>query len=329
MFSSNDLNNMNDLDLKNLILRINQYYPIINTNYKKILVDDNNPKHIQVKKILSNFLYHKFLNNDFINAFDINNKYKKELEIFKNLIFYNDGYYSLFKSLIWTEQSSSIYDELIWFLKTQNLDNDQYDIISNYLNNEKAKMILRSGRNDYNTLNNEVKNLNNFMKGFTSNEYISFRNLQRSLFNKNEIEIEQEYKAKKIGNIGEIISYDYLNKMKTNPYFVSKKCGDGFGYDIFFEYLYNNLIEVKTTLKYNTDDYFKLSNNEYNIMLDTLDLHDTNYYIFRVFVNILDNNDIRYSIDSLKSVNEKTLISTYDGKKYELDDSKEKIFIKK
>lgn len=77
-------------------------------------------------------------------------------------------------------------------------------------------------------------------------------------------------------------SFDYFNSQQYGQtYWVANVFGDGYGYDIMF---YNpnggeeNLIEVKSSRR---NEYFDLSENEFNIMMTTERLSNSNYYIMK------------------------------------------------
>ena len=132
---------------------------------------------------------------------------------------------------------------------------------------------------------------------------------------------------------GELYTFENLIKPCSNPIFTSRDLGDGFGYDMYYQYPNNNqiienLVEVKTTTNTSGNDYFTLSPNEYNILLQTINEHTVDYYICRVFFNP-DKMDFNYCF--LKLENNLLISTTYnnDGIAYEVSQNDNLCFVRK
>ena len=94
--------------------------------------------------------------------------------------------------------------------------------------------------------------------------------------------------------------YNIIRSFLNNS-FTARDMGNGFGYDMYHQgvlnnYLHEYLIEVKTTANLNDNDYFKLSNNEFNKMVDCSNLIFSHYYISRMFFDSVHNVISKYNV---------------------------------
>ena len=272
--------------------------------------------------VITNYLIERYkdilLNNNFINALKLNDdlRYLKRQEIQKNLPFlHTNNYYInyLFKTFVIPNKYygtlTNFYNGLFYFLKEHNscpLNDEQIKYIITFLENNKT--ILNINTNHYDSLNDEIIRYKNICLNRLTDDFSTFEQDKKALaavYNHYyEGNIMEDYKNKKLGIIGELYTFENL-KQFMNSCFISRDLGDGFGYDIYFQNIqnntiYENLIEVKTTTNINGNDYFSLSENEYNTIIQSQKYGNVNYYIGRIFADILNDN---FSCNFLKLEN--------------------------
>ncbi len=213
-------------------------------------------------------------------------------------------------------------------MKNIYLEND----IMNFINNN--KIIMYSTKDYYGygkTINEEEYWYNVFLDKLYKKKIVPNNNQSYE-------DALKEYENKLIGNIGEFYINNLLNNKLVNPYlsnidFVSKELGNGFGYDIYFQYINRDfikeyLIEVKTTFSKNmNNDSFNLTENEFNIMNEAMN-RDKEYRVYRVYK---DNNSYNHhklifdKKDSFIDIDNNDIIYTFDY----IDDKNNKVFIRK
>lgn len=305
----------------------------------------NNTTVIKLKRYLAECYYSFFDNDNLNNAFNISDDYyyQKKQEIFRCLPFNlnNKDYPQFFYRILnYTSDkygtiNNKFYPTLFEFFKKQNitmkniyLEND----IMNFINNNKIIMYATKDYYGYGkTINEEEYWYNVFLDKLYKKKIVPNNNQSYE-------DALKEYENKLIGNIGEFYINNILNNKLVNPYlsnidFVSKELGNGFGYDIYFQYINRDfikeyLIEVKTTFSKNmNNDSFNLTENEFNIMNEAMNI-DKEYRVYRVYK---DNNSYNHHKlifdmkDSFKDVDNKNIIYKLDH----IDDNNNKVFTRK
>ena len=305
----------------------------------------NNTTVIKLKRYLAECYYSFFDNDNLNNAFNISDDYyyQKKQEIFRCLPFNlnNKDYPQFFYRILnYTSDkygtiNNKFYPTLFEFFKEQNismknifLEND----IINFINNNKIIMYATKDYYGYGkTINEEEYWYNVFLDRLYKKKIVPD-------FDQSYEDALREYENKLIGNIGEFYINNLLNNKLVNPYlsnidFVSKELGNGFGYDIYFQYINRDfikeyLIEVKTTFSKNmNNDSFNLTENEFNIMNEAMN-RDKEYRVYRVYK---DNNSYNHhklifdKKDSFIDIDNNDIIYTFDY----IDDKNNKVFIRK
>ena len=305
----------------------------------------NNTTVIKLKRYLAECYYSFFDNDNLNNAFNISDDYyyQKKQEIFRCLPFNlnNKDYPQFFYRILnYTSDkygtiNNKFYPTLFEFFKEQNismknifLEND----IINFINNNKIIMYATKDYYGYGkTINEEEYWYNVFLDRLYKKKIVPD-------FDQSYEDALREYENKLIGNIGEFYINNLLNNKLVNPYlsnidFVSKELGNGFGYDIYFQYINRDfikeyLIEVKTTFSKNmNNDSFNLTENEFNIMNEAMN-RDKEYRVYRVYK---DNNSYNHhklifdKKDSFIDIDNNDIIYTFDY----IDDKNNKVFTRK
>ena len=263
----------------------------------------NHPTDMEVihfKHEFARYLMDCFNKSNFIYSLHYNDqiKYGKYLEMYKNFPINNEDMCVQYYRAIF-DYSTKLYDvvsKMISFCKEQGVSifNDyQIDIINKYLSDNEALNWNTKDEYDsyddgafyyYSSLNN---NFYDDFYSFKDSKMIDANIYGRDLSNYDFI---SNYQYKKLGNMGEWVCYNQIRN-NINSQFVSKDLGNGFGYDLYHNYINNgylgeSLYEVKSTANVSRDDVFSLSRNEYQKMLDCLKLPLSDYFVYRV---IFDN----------------------------------------
>lgn len=351
MTTADDINKIKDEEFKNLLLEFNRRVNFLNRKFSKISFDDTTDDGLFIKYELAKFLLKKIETDELVNAFNISDKtkYKKQMEIVKNLISYTKDrdYFDSFSSLIWTPESDNYFDSVLKFLKSQNITfrDNLDDKINNFLRNDLNWKAHNYGKSKYYSEDEEIYKLRctlanelglvNMPDDFQ--EFIDDCQLEnpRECFGKDTIFFRNKYKYKRLGNIGEHFVYDWLENLKTNPIWVARDLGDGFGYDEYCADTRERIVESKATFRDrdSENDEFKLSEDEHAVMCDCIDTPDREYYLFRTYI---DSSNISY--DNRKGLvliprDENTLVSTYKDFPctYNFDrvEDGKKVFVKK
>ncbi len=349
MLTMEDVIKVQDPDLKYLLIKFNSIHSFTDKDFYKIIPQNTTDEAIMIRKDLSNFICKKIINHDMINALNIPNelKYHKKKEIAINLLENNDtDFYPIINSILWMPEGHCPTDSLIQFLLDQDIFIDKNILtgIRDFLTDPSNKYIINTNRSRYLSIEDEKKLLlealfyNNIPIFTPPEDYQKFydeKTGNKKFSNPGE-EKEWEdkvlswYEAKRVGNIAEYYYQEKLDKSILNSCHVSRLYGDGFGYDhIGLFPMEERLYEAKGTIYEANKDSIKITNNEYNVMLDCLGLIHSNYYVPRIFMN---SNNISYKdMDLLEPRDDKTLISlTHNGViyKYDHEDEKGKVFVK-
>ena len=286
--------------------------------------DDNISKYI--KNWLLYNIQDEFLKPSLKEAFNMsdNLKYSKIVNIYQNLpCLTNNSEYQDYFYYILTNPSEyfGTYKNFINGCKNffdsmgNNIVNDEIftNIRRFILDNN---MIFKAGWDTYGTLTEEYNNLEMINNNIETKEFIGLKPYIESKLRLEQKNYSYEdmiwfYKNEKIGKIGELYSYEELKKINPNTIFVSKECGNGFGYDLLFktesiEYL----IEVKACLT-TSKDSFELTSNENDTLLDSLNRDRTIYVVDRVYIDLENNKISRNSLNYNKDTNS---FYSYDDK---------------
>lgn len=316
-------------DLCEIISKLNHHEidelttDIINKCKNVKLFIKNNPDNKiskEIVKILKSYYINNLNNQKLINAINLDDKrkYYKEQEIFKNLPLLDQANILFFNNIIdfpseYYGNIPNYYKGIFWFLETNNclIDKEYKNTIINYIDNHKELFYYTKSK--FNTIEEEKKNHSDALNGCYTDDYYEFiareksiATIQLKFFNEKDAYLKYLYK--KIGNIGELDFYMYVEKL---PYTVhtSKELSDGFGYDI---YCYDEkreteqLIEIKTTTSLDKET-FELTEKEYQEMINTLENKNTEYFVCITSLDI--QNDYKPKHQLLKAIDEYTFIS--------------------
>lgn len=278
--------------------------------------DDNISKYI--KNWLLYNIQDEFLKPGLKEAFDMSDdlKYTKIATIFQNLpCLTNNFEYQHYFYYILTNPSEYFgsYKNFIEgcknFFDTMNnnmVSNELFAKIRRYILDNKT--IFKAGWKNYGTYKEEYDNLEMISNNVEPKEFKDLKPYIESRLRTSQEyysydDMVQFYKNEKVGKLGEIYSYEELHKANPNTTFISKECGDGFGYDILFktesiEYL----VEVKSCLT-TSKDYFELTPNENDTLLDTLNRDRTIYVVDRVYIDLANNKISRKALNYNKDTN--------------------------
>lgn len=346
MVAKETIANIKDEELRSLLSYLDSNYSI--HNRPKLMPDNNNPEQILIKRELAKFFYRKLVSDELVSALNIidDYKYKRQIEVTRNLLFKdpNTDYYSIFKNMIWTESSPSMYDELIWFIKSQNISfEDDIDTkLSRFIRNSKNRHAIYNSKDIYLPLKYEQERLREFINYQENNgpvpiDYLIFKNnVDRVYMSECNGDVEgylqSKYKAQLIGHIGEYLVDNHLINMGRNPELIAKTLGNGYGYDEYYD-LGNveKLVEAKSTLSDSDDDSFVLTPNEFEVMCDCIDTQIRDYFVFRTFID-KDNLTTRkilvldpISDKTLRPLNERYTTYVY---RFNYEDDKGKHYVK-
>lgn len=258
---------------------------------------EENQETIIVKQFIDALLtvHISYLYNDYLReAFNNKLPYLRLIEVCKYSMFNPTLLICLF-NILELKSFPHYYKGLVEAITKYKPDmlNDPYirEILSYIIQNE--RYIEQIKGSNYHSKEEELLRFKNPQK--FSSEIQPYENYEEQLY---------RIQNKAIGNIGEIILYDLL-KIKDNCYFVARDINDFFGFDIYYtENDKEFLIEVKTTTYNREKDYFNISENEYQQMLDCLNKDNVKYIIARVF---LDTDLNLVSINKLTLIDEETL----------------------
>lgn len=310
-----------------------------------IIKNPNSPSVIKFLKDIADYYYSFFDNKNLNNALNISNDYyyQKKQEIFRYLPFnlnninHPEFFYKIFpfESEKYGTISNNFYPTLFEFLREQHIHVKNINLKSEILEFVKSNKAIMNAPKDYygygKTINEEEYWYNVFLDKLYKKKIVPNNNQSYE-------DALKEYENKLIGNIGEFYINNLLNNKLVNPYlsnidFVSKELGNGFGYDIYFQYINRDfikeyLIEVKTTFSKNmNNDSFNLTENEFNIMNEAMN-RDKEYRVYRVYK---DNNSYNHhklifdKKDSFIDIDNNDIIYTFDY----IDDKNNKVFIRK
>ena len=209
---------------------------------------------------------------------------------------------------------------LISFLEKFALYSDLRDKIIEFVSNEDNWKALKREKKEPITLEQEFKYLKEVEKGKINDDYIKFSG--QKFIEKN---MKQKYKNKKIGNIGELYTLDFLLSEKFNVRYVAQDISDGFGFD--FLALGRNsgefpeiLIDSKTTDNPN-NWYFSITANEFNALCNSDNKYPYHYFISRVLVGIDKETIEDHHMLTSSICNPNKFEGVYDNNlEYEIDD---------
>lgn len=355
MLTIEDLERVQDQELKDLLVKFNQLHRLDDNEFYKIVPDNNTYIAQIIRNDLAIYIYKKLVNPELLYALNIpdNLKYTKKKEISNSILLERCNIdYWLINGILWMPSGYCTTESLVEFIMQQNIDVDRNILtsIKNFVTDKSNSYIIKPSKSIYLPLEEEIRRLKDviFYKatGYMNapkelNDYV---NSEYQLLGARCIQLDKEedikrwafqtinsYQNKRIGNIGEYYHQRTLENANLHPQHISKNNGDGFGYDHLCSFpWYEDLTETKATLSDGVNDSIKITENEYNTMIDTLGLNYSNYYISRVFINPTDFSFKRNAL--LVPKDDKTLVPFYDtGYTYEYDhdDNNGKVFIKK
>ena len=297
----------------------------------------NNPNDPNVnlfKECLINMLQTPFLDNNFIQAINIpdEEKYRKKQEILRNFpLKWEEYQYRLyFYNLISTNNSIDFWTDCIKFFKEEGKCCIPENIIDKFIDFKNDNMLtIKSSKDYYLNYENELNLYQQLLSGQITEDFNDFKSNVKDKHLLSDYELFKKYEYKKIGNIGETYIFKKIKHM-PNAIFTAKDIGNGFGFDMYYQTYNNkqiieNLIEVKSTTNLNGNDFIELTENEYNVMINTLNEPNVEYYICRVFIDI---NKIEPEYYFLK-LSGNTLKDINNNIEYEVDETNNHLFKRK
>ena len=289
-----------------------------NINYY-LRCNENKKEVIEFKTFIAEYLSKLFYNQDFLKSLEIDNNlyYYKRQEIFKHFIFNSDNCYIL-DLLCWIlpefNEIGCLYninytDVLNDFFKKyidMSLNDEIIKKINWFIANSPVSISSSIKPNNYGTLEDtitEIRKLNYGIKTTGFNNYKS--DMQQDsyfVYNNPDYNYFEAYKNKIVGNYGELVVASEMKKELNFEH--TSLLSDNFHYDSYFQSYIDNSIqenvrEIKTTQKNIQDDneYFSLSEYEYNVMLDCIKRDNVNYRLIRFFMDANNpNNDEFYPL---------------------------------
>ena len=303
-----------------------------------IINNPNDPDVLNFKKIMIDFLQKPFLEEELINALRMPDdlKYLKKQRICQHfpLKWVSDFDYRLyFYNLFYINSNDSFWMDCINFFKSLDKCIIPEDIIEKLnefiINNDE---IIRHFKDDYKTLDEEIKLYKEFISGKNTSDYGNYMKYNYYLINEqciSDYNKEKMYANKKIGNIGELYIFEQL-KNYYNTIFAARDIGNGFGFDFYSQSyqegrIIENLIEVKSTTNLDGNDFIKLSSNELKVMKNALSEPNVNYYICRVFIDF-EKDSFEYYYLKLEG---NTLKDINNNIEYKMDENNECLFHRK
>ena len=212
--------------------------------------------------------------------------YLRQAEIYKNLPYTKCPNYAQFLPqflVIPSELYCKDYATFMYLLKKYLPEEAEDSVIKDiYTFIDNNGILLRSYKDEYGDINKEIELYTRVQKGELLSELKDFALDMRVM---DSYDVIPRFMNKRIGNIGELYAFNFINK--SYKLFVSRDIGNGFGYDIYFldEDNIETLVEVKTTTSFGEDDCFALSENEYQTMVNTLENPKARYIVMRVVLN--------------------------------------------
>lgn len=326
MLSIQNIMKIKDDELKHLLLTFYSLHPTdINDDFYKNLYNSTDDEAIKMRLDLARLLKNKIINNKLMEAIQINDDYKylKKIEVSDNLLLTKNKYYmDIYKQITGDYPVFDGYDILINFIRDPGLSFplEMDEFIDDFTKADENKPYYDRKKSIYLPFLEERQNLRDLLYiEKETNDYT-----QDTLDKRN----------KALGNVGEYFVEDYLNNIVgRNTRFIAKEIGDGTGYD--HHYILDNremLIESKATVKEDCiGDCFSITNNEYNVMLDSIDVEHRTYTVARAFIDPETINCKKILL--LRPKNEKELqLINYDKDyiyQFDHEDEKGKIFIKR
>lgn len=287
----------------------------------------NNPENFNSKFFINwliNIYQKPFVDFEFIEALGIpdNQKYRKMQQIIKYfpLKWENFQYRLYFYNLFHIEDSVDFWTDCINFFKDQGKCWIPQNIIDSFTKFKDENMkTITSSRDEYQDYDTELNSYKMLLDGKIPEDFDNFKDSIRDKHLFSEYELLKNYENKKIGNIGEIFIFEKIKHM-PNAIFTSKDIGNGFGFDMYYQIYENyqiteNLVEVKSTTNLEGNDFIKLTENEYDVMINLSNEPNVNYYICRVFIDI-NKQEFEYYFLKLEG---NTLKDINNNIEYEVD----------
>ena len=272
----------------------------LNSELKSFIYSYPDNQHVKnfIRRLATRYLK-IFTNPDLINAFKLPISHFRNIKILSNLPLTVNRNYDTYLFNIFNFESKNFYDmckSLIELseIQTNELE-DVYKIIDRCVQFENNnEVLMKASKSEYLDPKEEIANIEQVKKeldDYIAGKHNPFGEIVKTyafLIKTNDLEFAaHSYINKKIGNLGEYITFDYI-KGFDNSTFVARDLKDGFGYDMYFlDNGVETLVEVKTTSKSleAVDEKFKLSQNEYNVMRKSLTNEATKYLVVKIELN--------------------------------------------
>ncbi len=325
-----------DEELRELVCYLDSLYYnkiIDNPLFTKINLTDE--RSIFALHELASFLYKKFYTASLHEAFKIsdNYKYSKMIEVSNNLLLFKDKkYLEVFEKLVhYNVYNTDIneYIKLINFLNKMYRDSKLEDKIFKFTTDKENKYVLNRQKKEPITLEQEFKNLKEILNNKTNADYKKF--LKEKNISCDTKDMRQDYIYKKIGNIGELYTLNFLLSEKFNVRYVAQDISDNLGFDFLAlgrnsEEFPEILVDSKATIN-EKNEYFSMTPNEFRV-LDSSDQNNQHnypyhYFISRVFINIEKETMAKHQMLAAEMCNPNIFKGVYDESlEYEINNSK-------
>lgn len=311
---------------------------------------ENNQIVLYFRQMFSDYIKNQFINSNFNKSLKIDDKlyYYKKQEMFKNYIFNYDNshvlflLYGLFDEFnniggIYNEETIRTIDIFLQKYSNYKIDKEILNSMIDFNNSNIGLIHYNMQKLEYGNKYELLVELRSLIENKITNDYLIYRDKNFDSYKSQtdpNYNCYNEYKAKIIGNYGELLMFDVM-KNEMNAEHTALLSND-FHYDAYYQTLLSNKIienirEIKSTLNSPTklDDTFSISNYEYNIMLESLERDNTNYGLLRFFIDTKANNNL-YLLLNYNKINTSFINNQYDIR-YELtsEDEKKKYYTRK
>ena len=164
MMTINEIEMIQDEELKALLIKFNYLHRLDDKNFYKISPDDNSYVAQIIRNDLAIFIYKRLVNQKFLYAISIPNhlKYLKKKELSDSLLLDNCNLdYWKINDIAWMPSGSCPTESLVDFISSQNIykDINLLNIIKSFVTDSSNKHIIRPSKSIYLPLAEEKRRL--------------------------------------------------------------------------------------------------------------------------------------------------------------------------
>jgi len=272
----------------------------LNAEIKAYMYSNLDNPHVKsfIKRLAKRYL-RLFTEEDLINAFKFPISHYRNIKIYSNLPLTINRNYDTYLFNLFNFESKNFYDMCKSLFELAGMHSEDLDDVSKIIERciqfeEEHKEIIKASKSEYLDIEKEIINIEEVKK--ECNDLLlgkknPFGDIVKAyaycMQTNNEEYAAHSYINKKIGNIGEYYTFDFI-KSFDNSIFVAKDLKDGFGYDMYYtDNGLETLVEVKTTTKPldASGEKFKLSQNEFRVMKESLSDKSVQYLVVRIELN--------------------------------------------